>query len=154
MTVQAKLQKDAPAPAEDNNTNLMLVEPVGQEQTAEFQDWLKQKSKEVIDYLKRSYNQELPAENLVFHPAHLGYPDPVGQLRTHARIWGYNYKAKGENGEMENVINSETQQPMSYIVWQKLDPPVMPVEVTAPPLKSDEDTVAPEDFEAEPATAA
>jgi hypothetical protein len=151
MLKQAELQKNAVVPAE-NNTTLMLVKPVGLETTPEFQAWLEEKATEVLRYLKLSYNQELPLENLIFHPAHAGYPDPIGQLRTHARVWGYNYKIKGENGELENAINPETDQPMMYIVWQKLDPPPAPIEVAYPELESDED-IAPEDFDAEPATA-
>ena len=155
MPIQTELQlqeKDviapAPGPAKINNTGFLL-EPVGLEQTPEFNTWLTEKLTEVLRYLKLSFNLEVPAENLLFHPLHLGYPDPIGQLRTHARIWGYNYKIKNEKtGELENAINPETGQLMSYMVWQKLNPSVMPIEVTDPPLESDVDT-APNNFEPE-----
>jgi hypothetical protein len=127
-------QKDA-TPAIDNR-DLMIVAPVGLEQT------------DVQRYLKLSFNLELPSEKIIFHALHLGYPDPVGQLRTHARIWGYNYKINGEN-----AVNPATGQLMSYVVWQKLDPPVMPIEVTDPPLESDVDPES-EEFNVEPLTAA
>lgn len=142
------------ATADTPTTNLMVVEPVGLELTQEFQAWLEEKSAECLNYLKLSFNQELPVEKLVFHAVHLGYPDPIGQLRTHARIWGYNYKIRNEVGEFETVTNPETGKLMSYVVWQKLDPPVTPIQVADPPLESDTDTAAedfePEDFEAEP----
>lgn len=142
-----------PPPAAVDNTSLMVVEPVGIEKTSEFQKWLTEKCEEVRRYLKLSFNNELPAEKLVFHAMHLGYPDPVGQLRTHARIWGYNYKVRNEKtGELENVTNPANGQLMSYVVWQKLDPPVMPIEVTNPALESDADLNS-EDFEPEPVLA-
>lgn len=146
---QQKSVVDPSLPTAISQPSLMVVDPVGLEQTSEFQSWLKERAKEVLNYLKLSFNKEVAVEKLVFHPIHLGYPDPNGQLRTHARIWGYNYKLDGEN-----VINPETQQPMSYVVWQKLDPPVMPIEVADPPLESDQDT-PPEEFEpdTEPAAA-
>lgn len=112
------------------------------EQTQEFQLWQASKLEECLRYLKLSFNLELPAKKLVFHPVHLGYPDPVGQLRTHARIWGYNYKIDGET-----AINPATNQPMSYVVWKILDPPVV---VTDPPLESDVETEA--EFDIEPTT--
>ena len=152
-TTEAELQPQQKStidlsPGVTDITSLMAVEAVGLEQTPEFQAWTKEKAKEVLRYLKLSFNKELPVEKLVFHATHLGYPDPVGQLRTHARIWGYNYKINGET-----AINPATEQPMIYVVWQTLDPPVMPLEVADPPLEFDQD-VAPEDFEPEPITAA
>ena len=141
-------QKSTIEPSSPTAVTGLMVEPVGLERTPEFQDWIAQKTGEVLRYLKLSFNRELPAEKLVFHSTHLGYPDPIGQLRTHARIWGYNYKINGET-----AINPATEQPMSYVVWQILDPPVMPVEVADPSLEFDQD-VAPEDFEPEPVTAA
>ena len=127
-----------------SNTTILMSKPVGLEESLEFQTWLKDKLAEVLRYLKLSFNLELSADKLLFYPFHLGYPDPIGQLRTHARIWGYNYKIDGEN-----AINPATGQLMSYVVWQILDPPVMPIEVTEPPLEFDEDNAS-ESFDAEP----
>lgn len=115
------------------------------EQTSEFKTWQTTKTEECLRYLKLSFNQDLPAEKLVFHPTHLGYPDPVGGLRSHARIWGYNYKIDGEN-----VVNPATGELMQYTVWQKVDPPVV---VENPNLPSDEDEGGAE-FDTEPTDAA
>lgn len=107
------------------------------EETPEFQLWKASKLEECLRYLRLSFNLELPAEKLLFHPAQLGYPDPVRQLRSHARIWGYNYKIEGEN-----VINPATGQLMSYVVWQILEPPVVVAD-----LESDSETDAKFDAE-------
>lgn len=127
-TEEIKLEKDA-------------VQPADLEETPEFKAWLESKIQECLRYLKLSFNMELPAEKLLFYPEYLGYPDPVNQLRSHARIWGYNYKIGGEN-----VVNPATEQPMSYVVWQILDQPVV---VTDPILESDQETEA--EFDSEPA---
>ena len=118
----AELEKDLVQPALDL------------EQTPEFQTWQADKIQECLRYLKLSFNVELLAEKLVFYPAHLGYPDPVGQLRSHARIWGYNYKIDGEI-----AVNPATNELMTYTVWQTLDQPVV---VADPILESDEETGA------------
>ena len=94
------------------------IKPTDLEQTPEFQSWLQAKTQECLRYLKLSFNVDLPAEELLFYPEYLGYPDQVGQLRSHARIWGYNYKINGEN-----AINPATNQAMAYVVWQVLDIP-------------------------------
>ncbi len=114
------------------------------EKTPEFESWKAAKLEECVRYLKLSFGLEMPVEKLVFHLVHLGYPDPIGQLRTHARIWGYNYKI-----DEEIVINPATNQPMSYVVWQALDIPV----VSNPSLESDEDT-SDADFDTESTGAA
>lgn len=108
------------------------VQAVDLETTSEFQAWQASKLQECLRYLKLSFNLEIPPGKLVFHPVHLGYPDPVGQLRSHARIWGYNYKINGEN-----IVNPATGELMSYVVWQILDPPVV---VSDPSLESDQET--------------
>lgn len=131
MTTEIELEKDAIKASDDL------------EKTPEFQAWVKAKTQECLRYLELSFTLKLQPEKLLFYPDYLGYPDPVGQLHSHARIWGYNYKINEEI-----AINPATGQRMTYVVWQVLDQPVV---VANPVLESDEGIGT--EFDAEPVEA-
>jgi hypothetical protein len=98
------------------------------EKTARFKEWEKAKLEECSQYVKRSFNEVLPASRMMMFLTESGFPDPILQQNAHARIWGYNYEL--EPGI--TAINPATGKPMTYTVWKKLlaDPQIEPVEST------------------------
>ena len=105
--------------------------PKDLEETPEFKDWKQSKLLECLRYLKLSFNEDLEPERLIFRLLEDGYPDQ-DELRSHARIWGYNYK--DEKGEI--AVNPINGKQMTYVVWK-----VLKTEPTANPDATNSDFV-------------
>ncbi|MCC3473980.1 MULTISPECIES: hypothetical protein [unclassified Microcoleus] len=86
------------------------------EETLEFQKWKQAKLDETIRYLKLSFGDDVPIEQLSLRLASDSYPDPILQQRAHAQVWGYNYKDLDGN----IIVNPSNGKLMSYTCWKSL----------------------------------